>query len=77
MKAIRTKHREDLLQAGEWLPLNLEELNLSFLIADSVLAEFVLSHDPSAVLKELVQNEYDAGGSKMEVVFQNNVLRRP
>ena len=49
MKPKRTAAPQRILQADEWVSLDVEDLKLSFSIADSVLAEFVLSHDPSAL----------------------------
>jgi len=34
-----------------------------------VLIEFARAHEPAAILRELIQNEYDAGGSRLEVSF--------
>ena len=44
-------------------------LDLQFRMTRSVLDEFVEEHDASDVLRELVQNEFDALGTRMEIVF--------
>ena len=41
---------------------------------DSVLLEFVRGHSYSAVLRELAQNEYDAGGRTLQVSFGDTGL---
>ena len=43
-------------------------------IAQSIFEEFVLDHTPADVLRELVQNEYDAGGTKLEVRFDQHEM---
>ena len=58
----------------EWLPPDLDQLDLRFRVGDSILTEFVLGHDPAATFRELVQNEYDAGGRSLEVTFGENAL---
>ena len=45
-----------------------------FVVGTSILAEFALSHTPADVLRELVQNEYDAGGTELEIEFGNEAL---
>lgn len=40
----------------------------------SLIEQFVIGHDVAAVLRELVQNEYDAGGSAMEIAFWEDHL---
>jgi len=40
-------------------------LDLQFRVATGALDEFALSHTPADVLRELVQNEYDAGGTEL------------
>jgi hypothetical protein len=45
------------------VPVDPTGLDLQFRVATSVLDEFALSHTPADVLRELVQNEYDAGGN--------------
>lgn len=38
-------------------------------IGGSLVDQFVVGHDPTDVLRELVQNEFDAGGDTMAVIF--------
>ena len=45
-----------------------------FQVGASILAEFALSHTPADILRELVQNEYDAGGDSVEVTFGTEQL---
>jgi len=49
-------------------------LKFDFRIGESVLIEFARAHDPAAILRELIQNEYDAGGSRLEVSFGDDGL---
>lgn len=63
------KTRQRSLNKIKWDLPNVQNLPLEFTVADSVLTEFIQSHEMSAVLVELVQNEYDAEGTKMEVMF--------
>ena len=41
---------------------------------NSVLLEFIRGHSPSDVLRELIQNEYDAGGHDLQVAFGKSVM---
>ena len=59
---------------SDWLDQNLDELELEFRVGDSVLMQFVRGHDATAVFTELVQNEYDAGGKKLEVNFGESYI---
>jgi hypothetical protein len=45
-----------------------------FIVGTSILTEFALSHTPADVLRELVQNEYDAGGTELQIEFGNETL---
>ncbi|HEU5002564.1 MAG TPA: hypothetical protein VFW71_07290 [Actinomycetota bacterium] len=54
---------------AEWRAPHIVEGQFQFQVASSMLDEFVLGHTASDVLRELVQNEYDAGGSVLSVVF--------
>ena len=58
-----------LVPPGVWQPPELDTSELQHRFGNSVLLEFIRSHSPSAILRELVQNEYDAGGSTLEVAF--------
>ena len=60
---------------SEWSRPDPENLDLEFSIAQSVLAEFVGSHSASDVLRELVQNEFDARGTKIAIKFGQESLR--
>ena len=51
-----------------------EDLPLRFEIGNSVVPEFAQSHAPTDVLRELVQNEYDAGGNELGVNFESDRL---
>jgi hypothetical protein len=43
-------------------------------IGSSVVEQIVIGHTPGDVLRELVQNEFDAGGHRMTVTFGSNHL---
>ena len=58
-----------------WRRPKLDELDLHFLYTLSVLGEFVQGHDASDVLRELVQNEFDAQGTRLEIAFGTDSLR--
>ena len=45
-----------------------------FQVGESLLKEFALSHTPADVLRELVQNQYDAGGDSMDLAFGRDHL---
>jgi hypothetical protein len=51
-----------------------QSLHFSFRVGTSLLAEFALSHSPADVLRELVQNEYDAGGTQLTIDFGDEAL---
>jgi hypothetical protein len=59
---------------SEITDFGLGEQPFGFRVGESVLTEFVRSHDFPAVFTELVQNEYDAGGKKLFVHFGENSL---
>ena len=48
---------------------------MQFRMTRSPLDAFVEEHDASDVLRELVQNEFDAQGARMELVFGADSLR--
>ena len=57
-----------------WQPPELDTSELQHRFGNSVLLEFIRGHSFSAILRELVQNEYDAGGSVLEVAFGETSL---
>lgn len=73
--ALKSQEPQTYLRLEEWVPPELDDKSLRFSVGDSVLADFVLGHDHSAILRELVQNEYDAAGSSMRVHFGANSLQ--
>ena len=70
----RVKSLSSVASRDEWLLPNIETIDLSFRVGESMLAEWVIGYDPAAVLRELAQNEYDAGGSWLQVSFGKDVL---
>ena len=52
----------------------MEDLSYQYYVAESVVEQFALSHTPTAILRELVQNEYDAGGQELGVDFGSDRL---
>ncbi len=57
-----------------WRKPDVAGLDLQFRMTRSVLDEFVEEHDASDVLRELAQNEFDAQGTLMEMVFSADSL---
>src|SRR3989442_9473888 len=57
-----------------WTPPEISADDLTFRFANSLLDEFVLGHSFDDVLRELVQNEYDASGTQMSVNFGVDAL---
>ncbi len=53
---------------------SMQDLNYQYYVAESVVEQFALSHTPTAILRELVQNEYDAGGQELGVHFSSERL---
>lgn len=68
------KTRPEVLPRSKWNLPDTKKLELRHDYGDSIIAEFVSGHDHAAVLRELVQNEYDAGGSRLKVIFDNDEL---
>ena len=50
------------------------KLDFQFRVGASLLEEFAVSHTPADVLRELVQNEYDAGGTELRIDFGTDSL---
>jgi Domain of unknown function (DUF3883) len=57
-----------------WEVPSIPDSEFAFRVGTSVLEEFARSHTPADALRELVQNEYDAGGASMEVDFEDDLL---
>src|SRR5581483_1305552 len=73
--AASRKTRQEVLPQTEWSLLDTKKLELRYTYGNSIVAEFVSGHDYADVLRELVQNEYDAGGSQLQVAFGTSELR--
>ena len=73
---LKQQNSDKQLSASDvWQPLQLDTSELQHRFGESVLLEFIRCHGPSAVLRELIQNEYDAGGSAMRVIFGKSELK--
>ncbi len=57
-----------------WSPPDDSDAGYETKIGGSIIDQFVLGHDPTDVLRELVQNEFDADGDVMAVTFGNDQL---
>ena len=51
-----------------------DDLNYQYYVAESVIDQFALSYTPTAIMRELVQNEYDADGQKLGIHFGSERL---
>ncbi len=56
------------------IPADPGSLDFRFRVGTSILTEFAVSHTPADALRELVQNEYDAGGTELTVEFGPEAL---
>ncbi len=72
--APRKSHPEGFLQPV-WDKPDFNKLDLRYNYGNSIVAEFVSGHNHADVLRELVQNEYDAKGSRLQVTFDTDELR--
>lgn len=61
-------------EQGSWTPPSIADDEFRQLIGSSVLEQFVAGHDPMDVVRELVQNEFDAGGAAMSLEFSEDAL---
>lgn len=57
------------MSVSEWRLPEFAASDLSYAVTTSVLEQFAQGHTISDVLRELVQNEYDARGSSLSVIF--------
>ncbi len=73
--ANRSKQLPATETPSGWQKPDVAGLDLKFWMTRSVLDEFVEEHDPSDVLRELVQNEFDAQGTRLEIAFGADSLR--
>ncbi|MCY3856229.1 MAG: DUF3883 domain-containing protein [Rhodospirillales bacterium] len=60
--------------ATTWQPPDVHPSDLHHRYGNSVLLEFIRGHSPAGVLRELIQNEYDADGSDLRMVFGESRL---
>src|SRR5579859_543134 len=66
--------RREAVGRDDWQAPDPGSLALRWTVATSTLDQFVLDHDHLDVLRELVQNEYDAQGRSLEINFQEDHL---
>jgi hypothetical protein len=71
---VSLKTRQGVLPQTDWELPETKKLELQYHYGNSIVAEFVSSHNYAEVLRELVQNEYDAGGSQLQVTFGTDAL---
>ena len=74
LSAPRRDHDEQPPISTVWRPPETDPSELQHRFGDSVLLEFIRGHSSSAILHELVQNEYDAGGRILHVSFGHSGL---
>ena len=53
----------------KWEPPDVAQSQLTYAVTSSFVEQFAQGHTIDGILRELVQNEYDAGGSSLSVVF--------
>jgi len=58
----------------DWTPPEFSESSLKWAVASSVIEEFAQGHSFADILRELVQNEYDAEGDSLAVTFAEDGL---
>lgn len=58
----------------QWIPAPIDPAQMQFRVGTSVVEQFASGHDFPAVFRELVQNEYDAGGTGLDVRFGSDGL---
>lgn len=68
----KKQHKETEMEADNF-PIEASN-NLHVRFGNSILVQFVQSHSGADIIRELVQNEYDAHGAEMRVEFQANRL---
>lgn len=74
--AARAQLRTDRdKSSAEFLSDESVDDRLRYAVGSDFIEEFVASHTASDVLREIVQNEYDAGGSRLEAIFGSDALR--
>lgn len=73
MKAQRALIETDV-NNSRWASLDDPNLSFQYALATSVVTEFAAGHDVAAVMRELVQNEYDASGRRLEIEFDKGAL---
>lgn len=68
-KIVGLHEEEPSTAHARWQPSTMDPGRFRQRFGSSIVEQFVAGHDAMDVLRELVQNEFDAGGSKMSVDF--------
>jgi hypothetical protein len=63
-----------MINDAVWNPPEIDPTKLKYAVTSSFIEQFAYGHSISDVLRELVQNEYDAHGSLLSVEFAENGL---
>ena len=70
---LRARRASPASRPDAWTPPEIEG-GFHTAIGSSVVDEFVAGHSLADVLRELVQNEFDAGGSSLTITFSDKAL---
>src|SRR6266567_2271200 len=69
-----TEHSETNMSIAGWERPDFAQSELTYAVTSSFMEQFAQGHTIDDILRELVQNEYDAGGSSLSVIFARDGL---
>lgn len=74
-KRGNTRVKADALGEANWPTLDTGSLQSSYRFGNSIIVELVRAHSDPDILRELIQNEYDAGGNTLQITFWRDGLQ--